>query len=182
MKSSNRKLILALVLIAAGVILRLLQLTPNFSPVTAIALFGGACLTDKRLSLIVPVVSLLLGDIFLSVMNHYPLFHDTILFVYGAYLLIALLGWQLRDGRFSYGKTLGFAVAASVLFFFLTNFGVWAAGSLYPQTAEGLTACFTMAIPFYKFTLLGDLVYTFLFFGIYQLAIHGKLVPAKSGV
>lgn len=180
MKSSHSKLILALVLITAGIVLRLLQLTPNFSPVTAIALFGGACLADKRLSLIIPVVSLLVGDIFLSVMNHYPLFHDTILFVYGAYLLIALLGWQLRDGRFSYGKALGFSVVASLLFFFLTNFGVWAAGSLYPRTAEGLAACFTMAIPFYKFTLLGDLVYTFLFFGSYQLLAHGRLVPAKQ--
>lgn len=169
MKTIDKKMIAALILIGIGVIMRLLQLTPNFSPLTAIALFGGACLADKRLSLIVPVVSLLIGDIFLAVMNHYPVFHDTIFFVYGAYLLIALMGWQLRDSKFSYGKAAGFAVIASLLFFGLTNFGVWAVGTLYPRTAEGLSACFTLALPFYKFTLLGDVVYTILFFGVYQL-------------
>jgi hypothetical protein len=172
MKTIDKKFLAAVILITVGVIFRLLQWTPNFSPVTAIALFGGACLLDKKWSLIIPLVSLFIGDVLLALMNHYPVFHDTILFVYGAFLLIVLLGWQLRNGDFSNLKVGGFAVLSSVLFFFISNFGVWAVGTLYPPTWEGLIACFTMAIPFYKFTLLGDVVYTIIFFGIYQLVTY----------
>ncbi len=178
----DKRFLVALLLIAVGVILRVLQWTPNFSPVTAIALFGGARLLDKKLSIIIPLVSLLISDILLAAMNHYPVIHDTIFFVYGSYVLIAVMGWALQEGKFSFLRVGGYAVAASVLFFLLSNFGVWIVGTLYPRTLDGLVTCFTLAIPFFKFTFLGDLVYTFIFFGIYNIlfSTDKKLSPESS--
>jgi hypothetical protein len=60
-------------------------------------------------------------------------------------------------------------LASSVLFFVLTNFGVWAFDALYPKTLEGLMACYVAAIPFFRNTLLGDLSYTVVLFGGFAL-------------
>ena len=61
-------------------------------------------------------------------------------------------------------------LAGSVLFFVWTNFGVWAFWNLYPHTLEGLVACYTAAIPFFRNTLLGDVVYSTALFGGFALA------------
>jgi hypothetical protein len=59
----------------------------------------------------------------------------------------------------------GAALASSIIFFVLTNFGVWAFGSWYPKTWEGLVACYVAAIPFFHNTLLGDAFYVSVLFG-----------------
>ena len=184
MKTSNKKLIAAIILMVVGIIFRLLQIAPNFTPMTAIALFGGAYLLDKRLSVIVTIASLFISDVLLAKMNHYPVLHDTIFFVYGAYLLIVFLGWKLQNGKFSFLTAGGFAVLSSVLFFVVSNIGVWLVGVLYPVTLDGLFSCFTNAIPFYKYTFIGDVVYTLLFFGIYNLIFNSEkpLRPETSKV
>jgi hypothetical protein len=60
------------------------------------------------------------------------------------------------------------SLLGSILFFFITNFGVWA-GGFYGYTAGGLSKCYVMAIPFFKGTIMGDLFYNLVFFGGYAL-------------
>ena len=64
----------------------------------------------------------------------------------------------------------GAGLAASILFFVVTNFGVWALDSLYPRTLEGLVICYVAAIPFFANTLAGTLFYTAVLFGGFALA------------
>jgi hypothetical protein len=92
-------------------------------------------------------------------------FHKTIPFVYGALLLIVCLGRQLQTCRRRPTWLLGGSLAASALFFLVTNLGVWLAGDWYPQTAAGLVACYVEAIPFFGSTVLGDLVFCGVLFG-----------------
>jgi len=148
--------------------LRLIPHPPNFTPLAAMALFGGAYLSDKRLAFGLPLAALLLSDAVLG-------FYHGMIWVYGSFVLMVCLGLQLQSRR-RLRPIAGAALASSVLFFALTNFGVWASGDLYPRTFGGLGACYVAAIPFFQNTIAGDLVYTALLFG--GFALVEKKFPA----
>lgn len=150
--------------VAVGMILsaaamRLVPHPPNFTPIAAMALFGGAHFSTKRMALSVALGAMLLSDVVLGL-------HDLMPFVYGSFALTVLLGAALRNrGRWKF--VVSASLAASTLFFLITNFGVWAIGGLYPRSASGLVACYMAAIPFFGWTLAGDLFYTGAWFGAY---------------
>ncbi len=163
-----------LILLAA--LSRLLPHPPNFAPITAMALFGGAYITDKRLAFIVPLLAMIISDLFIG-------FHASQLIVYGCFMLITLIGFRLKDNK-SVGRIALASVLGSTLFFVITNFAVWALGSYYPSTIypltfAGLVECFAAAIPFYDHsifssmmlnTFMGDAFFTAIFFGAFALA------------
>lgn len=144
---------------------RLLPHPPNFTPIAAMALLGGAYLPDKRIAFALPLAALLLSDLVLGL-------HAGMWVVYGSFMLVVCLGFALRRSR-SPLRVGGAALASSVLFFALTNLAVWAFGSMYPKTIAGLAACYTAAIPFFRNTLAGDAFYTALLFGGFALAQRG---------
>ena len=65
-------------------------------------------------------------------------------------------------------STIKYSIFGSLWFFLITNFGVWASGSMYPKNIFGILACYTAAIPFYYSTLFGSLFYSFFLFGTYE--------------
>ena len=147
------------VLVAAAS--RLIPHPPNMTSITAIALFGGAYFSDKRLAFLVPLAALFLSDLILGFYSHMEV-------VYLSFALVVCIGIWLQKRRQILFIT-GAALASSVLFFLLTNFGVWALESLYPKTVAGLFACFVAAIPFFQNTLQGDLFFTAVLFGGFAL-------------
>jgi len=147
--------LVAMVLAAAAT--RLVPRPWNLTSVAAVALFGGAYFQDRRLAFAVPMGALFASDLVLGL-------YQGMAVVYLSFAVIVGIGLWLRSRR----RPLPIAAAAlssSVLFFVVTNFGVWAAGQLYPRTMAGLIACFTAALPFFKNTLEGDLLYTVILFG-----------------
>jgi len=150
-----------LVFISAAAASRLLPHPPNFTPIAAIALFGGASFYDRRVAFLVPLAAMLLSDLVIG-------FHRLMPLVYGSFALTVLLGFWLRRRR-TPQTVLGVALASSAVFFAITNFGVWAMGSLYPHTLEGLIAAYVAAIPFFRNTVLGDLCYASVLFGGFAL-------------
>ena len=159
----NSKLLIA-ALIFFGIVFRLLPHEANFAPVGAIALFSGTYFS-KRYALLVPLVVMLITDIFLG-------YHSTIAYVYVSLLLITLVGSLLKSST-SLVNIVSFSLASSLLFFFITNFGVWATGNMYSKTLEGLIECYALAIPFFRNTILSDLMYSGVLFG------GLKLLPTK---
>ena len=150
-------------LFLAGMILlaaasRLIPHPPNFSPIAPLALFGGAQFADKRLAFLVPLAAMFLSDLVLGL-------HSLIPVIYGSFALIVCLGFWLRRRRQNVWAIGGAAVVAALLFFVLTNFGVWAMGQMYPKTPTGLVDCYVAAIPFFQNTLLSNLFYAALLFG-----------------
>ena len=169
MTMDNRARLLALLgAIFAAAAMRLLPHPPNFSPIAAMALFSGAYLPKRLLAFVAPFGALLLSDVLLG--GFYPGMN----FVYLSFALTVLIGWAIATLKTP--LTIGAAaIASSVLFFVLTNFGMWLFSGFYPRTSEGLVACYVAAIPFFQNTLAGDLVFTALLFGGFALA--ERLVP-----
>lgn len=157
----NPKLSLLVIVIVALAAFRLLPHPPNLSPIAAMALFAGAHFADRRLAFIVPLVALMLSDLWLG-------FHSSMLFVYAAFAMIVTLGFLLRE-RKRLLPIMGLALIGSVLFFLVTNFGAWLSHSIYPHTAQGLLAAYTAGLPFFQNTLLGDLLFTAVLFGGFYL-------------
>jgi len=152
--------LIGMVLAAAAA--RFVPHPPNLTPVTAMAIFGGAYFSDKRLAFAVPLLAMFLSDLVLG-------FHSTLPVVYGCLAFSVCLGIWIRR-RKTFLSIMGAAFAGSAIFFILTNFAVWALQSLYPKTAAGLMACYLAAMPFFRNTLLSDLGYTLAMFGGFWLA------------
>jgi hypothetical protein len=159
--NKTRFLILASIIVLA-VLTRFLPFPPNVAPVAAIALFGGAYFSDKRIAFLLPLGVMLLSDMLIGL-------HSTLLFVYAAFAIIAGIG-VLLGKKISPLRIAGASVAGSVLFYLVTNFGVWLVSGYYPLTIEGLIASYTLAIPFFHYTLIGDLLYCTVIFGAFELA------------
>jgi len=164
---------LAVGFIVMGVLSRLIPHPWNVTPIAAIALFGGTYLS-KRSAIWLPLTIVAASDFLLG-------WHETIPFTWGAFALTGLLGWWIRV-RPTVSRIAAGSVASSVLFFLITNFGVWLVGNLYPMTLEGLAVCFVAAIPFFRNSLAGDLLSTAALFGGFALASQLRIFrePASA--
>ena len=159
-------------MILAAAMSRLLPHPPNFSPVEAVALFGGAYFASRAWAVLVPLVALLLSDLVLAAF-HGGAYVDYMAsagfwLIYGCIALSAVLGFGLR-AKATGARVLAYSLAGSVLFFVVSNFGTWAFGSLYPKSGAGLAAAYTAGIPFFQWTVLGTLCYAALLFGGFAL-------------
>ena len=134
------RLMLLIMMTLAAAFSRLVPHPPNMASVTAVALFGGAYFSDKRISVPCSAGSTVSQRSDLGFYHHMEV-------VYSSFALIVCIGLRLQRNR-SAPTIAGAALASSTIFFLLTNFGVfWAFGSLYPSTLDGLIACYMAAIP-----------------------------------
>lgn len=160
--------VIGLILVAA--LTRLLPHPPNVTPITAIALFGGTHLSFGQASF-VTLGSMVVSDIALGILKgdwSWTL-HSTLPVVYGSLLATIWLAQRYLRGRIWIGRLAGITLAASLLFFLVTNFAVWLLWDLYPKTWEGFIACYVAALPFFRNSLFGDCVYTGTLFGLHAL-------------
>ena len=173
---------LAILMIIGGVLLRLTPHMPNFAPIAATALFGGAYLS-KRFALLVPLVAMAISDYLLLYIHPfqspmvdfghvYPitaLFHATTVYVWGSFVVSGLIGMWLKKHKKPV-FILSACLLGSIQFFLITNLGVWA-GGMYSRGIDGLLQSYLMGLPFFRWTVLGDLFYTGVFFGAYEFAL-----------
>lgn len=165
--------IASLIMIIVGVSARLLPHPPNMAPITALALFSGVYLPKKYF--FIPLAAMFISDMFIG------FYGITMLYVYGSFALVGLLGWWLRNQKGAFNIFVA-SIASSVLFYLITNFAVWLyPHSFYSKDLSGLLESYYLAIPFFRNTLLGDLGYTTLFFGSYELAkaLGRKYLPER---
>ncbi|MDE3180317.1 MAG: hypothetical protein KGM47_11750 [Acidobacteriota bacterium] len=156
--------------VLGAVLFRILPHPWNATPIAAMFLFSGAVFKRKSLSLLVPLAALLVSDYAVDLLIYRGAYHWFSPVTWMGFLMIGLLGWTLRgrlSGKLNWLRIGGASVAGSTLFFLFTNFGVWAAWSMYPRTSAGLTACYAAGVPFYMNDLIGDLAWNALMFGSY---------------
>jgi hypothetical protein len=159
-------------LIATVALTRLIPHPPNFSPVEAMALFGGAYFAKRSWAVLVPLIALFISDLALGLMMGGEYFQYFVsagfLLVYLTIAVLSIFGFGLR-GKVSVTRVAAYGVAGSVLFFLVTNFGVWFGSAFYPQTASGLMAAYAAGIPFLQNGILSTLFYSAVLFGTYEL-------------
>jgi hypothetical protein len=139
----------------------------NLVPIGAIALFAGARL-PKRVTWAIPVFAMILSDIVLD-QKYGGYFHAPSRWLnYSAYASIALIGILAKGSKPGIFRLAGLSISGSVFFFLISNFGCWAwpEGTVYPQTFAGLMDCYIAGIPFFRNTVIGDLIGTALLFGL----------------
>lgn len=165
--------VLALILLVAST--RLMTFLPNFSPLTAICLFGAAYFAKKWQMIIIPLLCVWISDVLVNnfiygeYFNSFTLFYKGFYWQYIAYIIIALLG-SIGLKRVTPLRVLGMGLGSTIFFFLFSNFGVWATSGMYSKTFDGLMQCYTAGIPFIKGALLGDLGFSALIFGTFALA------------
>ncbi len=152
---------------AAGAF-RLLPHLPNFTPVGALGLFSGAQLSWWR-ALLVPLCVMAASDLVLEQVYGYAPFHPLVYLSIG---LNVVLGRLCLRGTRSPWRLGGASLLASVQFFLVTNFGVWAQWNMYPPTLAGLVQCYAAGLPFFQYTVLGDLTFVAVMFGAQAVAMR----------
>lgn len=190
MKKQNHQLSPALIIlgfIAGAGILRLLLTgnVPNITPIAAMALFGGAYFQNKKLAFVLPLFVMFLTDMALEAAyqfgwREYSGFHSTMPFVYMGFLFTVLLGTFLKSDNVRALPLAGAGLLSSAVFFIVTNFGVWATAGYYPTTLDGLITCYVAAIPFFHYSVIGDLFFIALLFGGFAYLKSKYLSPAAA--
>lgn len=157
-KTLNYKIIaIILLLVLFGVTFRIMPHEANFAPVAAIALLSGSLL-GKKYAFVVLLCIMLISDMVLG-------FYSSFIFTWLAFGLIAIYGALFRSSTFTKRVLLGGA-GSSMIFFVISNLGVWLTGQMYPPTIAGLVDCFYMALPFIRATIVSDLVYSGALFAV----------------
>ena len=148
-------------LIVLAILTRIIPHPPNFAPVTAIALFSAINFNNNLLKFFIPLISLIVFDIIIgfSIIN---------IFVYLSFIVIVLVGNHFKKIK------LKSILISSVVFFIISNFGVWLFG--YPKTISGIIMCYTAAIPFFINTILGDLFYSYIFKYTFKMSLKLNII------
>ena len=168
----RQAVLIAGILVLFGVAARLGPHIPNATPVTAIA-FVSSRYVGKRWSILLPGAIVLLSDLAIG-------FYDwrILASVYGSFVLIGALSWISRRQRTALSVGLP-VIGASLLFFLITNAAVWLFSPWYEKTLTGLFYSYTLGLPFLRNMLIGDIVYTSLLFGIFEIATANFYPRAK---
>lgn len=156
-------IITSILLIIISIAARLLPHLANVAPMGALALFAGVYL-PKKWAFIVPILAMFVSDLFVG---FYTL--PVMILVYGSFLAMVGIGTMVRGNHQPLTIGLG-ALSGSIIFFIATNFGVWVFTNLYPHNIAGLMSAYTMGLPFFKWTVIGDLAWSVAFFGGYAIA------------
>jgi hypothetical protein len=181
---------LPFLLILAGAIFRFFPHPVNVAPITAIALFGGVYL-NKRWSIAIPLAAMVLSDL---VMNIPAIrlalpwgaasagWHRDAPIIWACFALVGLIGWWVRKRKTPL-TVIGGALFGSLVFYLVTNWAAWAFWNLYPPTFQGLMSSYVQALPFFRNSLIGDIGYTIVLFGLYE-TVHNlaRLKRARSTI
>ena len=173
-KLSVRHLILAWLLILAA-FSRLIPHPPNFTALGAMALFGGAYVSSRTLAIILPLAALWISDLILNNLVYTEFYQGFVLFssghvwIYISFIVIVIVGKSTMKNVTM--KSVGLSgISASVIFFLLSNFGVWLGGMMYPLSLSGLISCYIAGLPFFGWTLVGNAFYCTMLFGSFEFA------------
>ncbi len=173
-KLINPRFGILIIMVLLAALSRLLPHPYNFTPIGAMALFGGAYFANRLVAILVPLLSLWVSDLLLNNIvysEYYPSFTWFTpggLWIYGSFVLIGVFGMVLLQ-KVSIRNVLISSLSSSVFFFLVTNFSVWLGSTMYPQTREGLLACYAAGLPFFQNTIMGDLFFSAVLFGAFEL-------------
>lgn len=149
--SKNDLMPLSLILIL--VFARLIPHLPNFTPIIAVAIMSGYFFRNMYVSFSVLLISMIIGDFFIG-------FYNNMVFVYLALLFISFVCFKKRE-KVNFKNLFIFGISGSLIFYLISNFGVWMLTDMYEKNLEGLIYCYFLAIPFFTNTLLSTIIFSY---------------------
>ena len=162
---------IALILILA--LARLIPHPPNFTPIIAVAIMSGYFFKNINLSLLILLAAMLISDLFIG-------FYENVIFVYASLLLITFVFYKIAN-KINFKNLFIYGFIGSLIFFIVSNFGVWALGSpgvqdiVYDKSFNGLMECYILAIPFFGNTFLSTVIFAYPAIFIYKsLAVRSS--------
>lgn len=146
----------------------IINLPPNFAPISGIALFSGTYFKDRRWAVILPLSAMLISDFLIG-------FYDwrVLASVYASFALVGLLGLWVRSKK-TIVRIGAAAAASSIIFYLITNLAVWLFSGMYALTWSELVRCYALALPFLRWTFSGDIFYVIILFGAYEIICHAS--------
>lgn len=174
-----KKNLLFVGLIALAMITRFLPHAPNFTAVGAVAIFGGFIFSSNWKAFLVPLLALFISDLLINNFLYTGLYEGFVFFtegfyyIYAALLLSAVLGRYATSG-FKPLPLLGAGIGSALLFYLITNFGVWMQSPMYTKDLSGLMTSYTLALPFLLNQVMGTLLYGGILFGAAYYILHAK--------
>lgn len=174
MKNNRLQILFATLVVSLIASTRLIPETNNFVPVFAMILFATVHFKNKYQAVIISLSVLWLSDLYINNWGQYADYYNEFIlfsspFNYIAYLLIALVSVKIFKDTITIKKVFSSSLLIGVIFFIVSNFGVWLGGAMYPLTLEGLATCYIAAIPFFRATLASNVLFSFILFGGYYI-------------
>ena len=148
---------------------RLIPHPPNFTPIIAVAITCGYFFKNLNLSILVLFFSMLVGDMLIG-------FHSNMLFVYSGLFFITYVCF-LKNNKINYKNLFIYGISSSLVFFLISNFGVWLLSNMYEKNIAGLINCYVMGIPFLKNTMISTIFFSYL--GFISVNTFNKIASSK---
>jgi hypothetical protein len=183
MQQKTSSIIIAVLLIVAAAISRVVMFPHNFSPMVGMAIFGGAVISDKRLAFALPLFSMFLSDVLFQVFHIAPGFWGWgQLIGYGIFALITIIGFSLK--KINVINVASYSIMSSIIFFVLSNSGFFVFDNpvyhTYSQSFPGYIDCLKGGLPFFRTSILADLVYSGVLFGVYYLLAQNSFKQKEA--
>ena len=175
MKKLNLQTGVLSIIILLAAFTRIMPHPPNFSPMAAIGLFGAAHFAKKWQAFFIPLIGIWVSDlvinnyVYSSSSSNFVWFYSGFYWQYISYILIIFAGLFIFNRGISLTKMFGGMISSSGIFFLVSNFGVWAGGTMYPKNFGGLITCYAAGVPFIHNTIISDVLFTTVLFGTYYL-------------
>ena len=175
MKKINLQTGVLSIIILLAAFTRIMPHPPNFSPMAAIGLFGAAHFAKKWQAFFIPLIGIWISDlvinnyVYSSSSSNFVWFYSGFYWQYISYILIIFAGLFIFNRGISLTKMFGGMISSSGIFFLVSNFGVWAGGTMYPKNFGGLITCYAAGVPFIHNTIISDVLFTTVLFGTYYL-------------
>ena len=175
MKKLNLQTGVLSIIILLAAFTRIMPHPPNFSPMAAIGLFGAAHFAKKWQAFFIPLIGIWVSDlvinnyVYSSSSSNFVWFYSGFYWQYISYILIIFTGLFIFNRGISLTKMFGGMISSSGIFFLVSNFGVWAGGTMYPKNFGGLITCYAAGVPFIHNTIISDVLFTTVLFGTYYL-------------
>lgn len=178
-KINPRTIVLLAFMIAVAAIRIVFSLEPTMSPIAtftplgAMALFGGAYFQKNLQAYIFPLLTLWMGDIILNRVvyyNEWRLLYDGWYFTYGAYALMVFVGRRMIKKANVKNIVFASLVATFIHWIGTSPSCFFIPVSMYPKTWDGYLASLVAAIPYERNFLIGTLAYSGILFGLFEYA------------
>lgn len=184
MKQNRTTLLLAIILILAAAISRVIMYPNNFSPIIGMALFSGAVIKDRRFAFAMPIFAMFIADAMFEISGIAQGFWGWGQLVgYGILALITVIAFSLK--KINVVTVTGYSIMSSVIFYLLSNLSFFLIDNpvynTYTQDAEGFFDCYVKALPFFRTSLIADLVFSAVLFGVYYL-VNQYVIRSREAV